>query len=278
MKTLYITDLDGTFLNNKGELSTETVKIISEALNKGVNFTLATARTFATVTQMFDGIHLKLPVVLMNGVMIYDLTEKRAVTCHSLDSDSTEKVFEVYAKHNIMPLIYRYKKPFLEIEYYDRDNIYQMRYVNQRNEATGKKFVYSPAFTCEGKSDVIYIVTLDRYERLLPLYNDMKKIKNISCVFYRDNYTDCYFLEIFAAGVSKASAMLEVKKIVGADRIIAFGDNLNDIEMFRFSDEAYAVDNACEELKSISTGVIGSNDDDSVARYILEHFTENNNE
>ena len=63
--------------------------------------------------------------------------------------------------------------------------------------------------------------------------------------------------------------------MVGAEKVVSFGDNLNDIEMFKASDEAYAVSNACEELKEIATGVIGSNDEDSVARYILTHFTEN---
>ncbi len=275
MNTLYVTDLDGTFLNSKGELSSNTKEMLSDALSKGTGFTLATARTFATVTQMFDGVDLKLPVILMNGVMVYDLSEKAPVSCHSIDTDSTKKVFETYRKHNVYPLVYRYKKPYLEIEYYDRSNPYQMQYISNRNEANGKKFIYSPAFTCEGKDDVIYIVTLDMYERLLPLYNNIKIINDISCVFYRDNYTDCYFLEIFAKDVSKASALLEVKRMAGAEKVIAFGDNLNDMEMFKASDEAYAVGNACDELKSIATGVIGNNDDDSVARYILEHFMEN---
>lgn len=275
MKTLYITDLDGTFLNSRAEISDKTKRLISEALSEGADFTLATARTFATVTRMFDGIDLKLPAVLMNGVMIYDIFSKRAVTCHSIDAQSTRKVFEVYRNHNIFPLVYRYKKPYLEIEYYDKTNPHQMRYIGDRNEADGKKFIYSPAFDCSGKDEVIYIVTLDRYEKLFPLYCDIKAIEDISCVFYRDNYTDCYFLEIFAKGVSKASSMLEVKKLVGADKVVAFGDNLNDIEMFKASDESYAVSDACDELKSIATGVIGSNDDDSVAKYILTHFTEN---
>ncbi len=275
MKTLYITDLDGTFLNSRAELSDDTKSIISEAIGSGASFTIATARTFATVTKMFEGIDLKLPVVLMNGVMIYDISLKTPVTCHSIDTESTRRIFEKYKKHGIFPLVYRYNKPYLEIEFYDKSNPHQMSYIGKRNETEGKRFVYSPVFDCNGKDEVIYIVTLDRYEKLLPLYNDIKGIDDISCVFYRDNYTDCYFLEIFAKNVSKASSMLEVKKMVGADKTVAFGDNLNDIEMFQASDEAYAVSNACDELKSIATGVIGSNDDNSVAKYILSHFTEN---
>ncbi len=272
MKTLYITDLDGTFLNSKAELTEKSKELISKAINSGACFSLATARTFATVLQMFADVDLKVPLVLMNGVMIYDPVNRRVASCHSIKNEVIEKVFNIYEKHGIHPLIYRYKESHLEIEYYNTDNPHQMKYVGNRTEAIGKKFVYSPAFTFEGKSEVIYIVTLDTYENILPLYEDIIKIKGISCVFYRDNYTDCYFLEIFAEGISKATAMLEVKEMIKADKIIAFGDNLNDMEMFKEADEAYAVENACKELKSRATSSIGKNDDDSVAKYIYNDF------
>ena len=56
------------------------------------------------------------------------------------------------------------------------------------------------------------------------------------------------------------------------DYVIAFGDGVNDMEMFRLADEAYAVENAVEELKALATGVIDSNDSDGVARWLVEHF------
>ncbi len=274
MKDLYITDLDGTFLNSKAELSDNSKKLISKAINLGACFSLATARTFATVTEMFKDIDLRCPLVLMNGVMLYNPSDKKIISYHCIENKNVKEVFELYKKHNVFPLVYRCKDNMLEIEYYNTDNPHQMKYVGKRTEVGGKKFVYSDAFSWEGKSEVIYIVTLDTYERLLPLYNDINRQEGITAVFYRDNYTECYFLEIFAGSTSKATAMSEVKKMTGADRAIAFGDNMNDIEMFKAADEAYAVENACDELKLIATDVIGKNDDDSVAEFILKHFGE----
>ncbi len=270
MKKLYITDLDGTLLNSNAEITVNTKNLISGAIDNGALFSLATARTFATVTEMFKDITLKLPLVLMNGVMIYDPVNREIITCHSIKEDVSEKILDIYSKYGIYPLVYRQHNDGLEIEYYDTDNPHQMKYVGKRTDAKGKKFVYSNDFSAKGKKEIIYIVTLDTYEKILPLYEEISKIKEISCVFYRDNYTDCYFLEIFAEGVSKASSMLEVKELIGADTITAFGDNLNDIEMFKMADEAYAVDNACSKLKQFATGVIGSNDNDSVAEFIYK--------
>ena len=89
-------------------------------------------------------------------------------------------------------------------------------------------------------------------------------------MFYSDNYTGCYFLEILSSKVSKGISADFVKKYVKADRMVAFGDNLNDISLFQYANEGYAVENAHEKLKEIATGVIGRNDDDAVAEFISE--------
>ena len=76
------------------------------------------------------------------------------------------------------------------------------------------------------------------------------------------------------AGINKGRAAVELKKQLGADRLIVFGDNINDIPLFEASDECYAVRNACDELKKIATGVIGSNSDNAVAKFIEKRFYE----
>ena len=71
---------------------------------------------------------------------------------------------------------------------------------------------------------------------------------------------------------TKANAILQLKEILGCDKVVCFGDAENDIPMFQIADECYAVANAVPELKAIATGVIGSNAEDGVAKWLLEHF------
>lgn len=52
---------------------------------------------------------------------------------------------------------------------------------------------------------------------------------------------------------------------------MSFGDAMNDIPMFEISDECYAVANAAEPLKALATGIIGSNEEDAVAKWLTEH-------
>jgi hypothetical protein len=74
------------------------------------------------------------------------------------------------------------------------------------------------------------------------------------------------WLELAAPGANKASAAVRRKEITGADRLVVFGDNVNDLPMFEVADEGYAVANATGALRERATEVIGSNDEDGVAR------------
>ena len=65
--------------------------------------------------------------------------------------------------------------------------------------------------------------------------------------------------------------LLKVKEKYGFDRLVVFGDSLNDLSMFMVADEAYAMANVCEELKKAATWIIGSNEEDSVAYYLSRH-------
>ena len=56
------------------------------------------------------------------------------------------------------------------------------------------------------------------------------------------------------------------------ERIICFGDNLNDIPMFEAADHSIAVENAVAAVKEAADEIIGKNTDNAVAAYISERF------
>ena len=70
MKTLYISDLDGTLLNTKSVLSDFTKETLNSLTQQGVMFSVATARTTATVMKIFSNVSLPLPVILMSGAVV----------------------------------------------------------------------------------------------------------------------------------------------------------------------------------------------------------------
>ena len=75
-------------------------------------------------------------------------------------------------------------------------------------------------------------------------------------------------MECFSKNASKYHAALYLKEHFGFDKVVGFGDNLNDIPLFNACYECYAVENANNELKRLATGVIKSNQQDGVARWL----------
>ncbi len=67
---LFVSDLDGTLLNKDQVISDYSKRELNRLINTGINFAIATARSPATVSDILDGIDIKTPVVLMNGVII----------------------------------------------------------------------------------------------------------------------------------------------------------------------------------------------------------------
>ncbi len=272
MKTLYLSDLDGTLLNSDGLLSVKSADILNFLLGKGLLFTVATARTSATVLDMFSGVNLNLPLILMNGVVLFDTLKYKNILCHSIDKAAADEILSFFYKKNKAPMLYFQKEGYLEIHYNDLNNEYQMDYVGNRKELSKKIFLYKEKLNVTDDDNLIYIVTLDKPEQISDIRDSIVKADKVTCAFYPDNYTDCNFLECMNKNASKATAALELKKLLKVDRIVAFGDNLNDIPMFEIADECYAVSNSCDELKAKATGIIGSNDEDSVAEFLLQCY------
>lgn len=274
MRTLFLTDLDGTFLGPDAKVSAESAAIINSLTSKGLLFSIATARTFATVVPLFKQVDLRIPLVLMNGVCIYDPLEKKTLSVHSIPPEAGMQIDSLFERFGKNPLLYFEHDSKLTVKYKALDNDNVRSYVNEREAFFNKTFEQASSFDFSGSGNFVYVVTLDKKDALEGLYGEMKKIKALDCNFYSDNYTDCYFLEAMRSGINKGTGAAELKKTLGADRLIAFGDNINDIPLFKAADECYAVENACDELKSIATGVIGSNSENAVAKFIEKKFYE----
>ena len=72
--------------------------------------------------------------------------------------------------------------------------------------------------------------------------------------------------------ISKASAILKLKEMYDIDEIVAFGDNVNDVEMLELSDRCYVPENGLPQIREMADMVIEKNDLDSVARFIVEDY------
>jgi hypothetical protein len=120
--------------------------------------------------------------------------------------------------------------------------------------------------------DVTYVTLIAEKDELQPIYEKIKNLGNWECVFQKDTYGDEYWLEISPQNATKAKAVLKCKEKFECDRIVVFGDSINDLSMFAIADEACAVENGIDEVKAAANVIIPCNENDGVAKYLMEQW------
>ena len=266
---LYVSDLDGTLLNSSAKISSNSTKLLNEALNNNISFTIATARTPATIVPILKNINLNMPVIAMNGCSIYDLKNNKYIHTISINSNLISMLQKLISSEGLNPFIYTLKDNHLYVYHNKLTVPCQVKFYDERKNSSLKTFIEAPL---PSNSQVLYFTIMDSKEKIDSLFDKLKDIPEISAIKYSDTYNkDVYNLEIYNYKASKSNAINYLKNTYDFDTLVTFGDNLNDIPMFNISDHSCAVENAACELKEIASEIIGLNTDDSVAKYILNH-------
>lgn len=266
MSTLYVSDLDGTLLRSDETISELTNQIMNELVEKGMLFSYATARSYHTSQKVTKGLNAKIPLIVYNGVFVRDnLTGDILISNYF--QDDVKDVLDCLLENDIYPMIYSFinneeKFSFLLDKCHQgaKDFIETRKGDPRTNSIHHIHDLY--------KGNIFYITCIDEKEKLEPFYH--KYNEKYHCIFQEDIYTQEQWLEIMPLEASKSNAVRQLKDYLHCDKVVVFGDGLNDVDMFEMADESYAVENAREELKRIATGIIDSNNHDGVAKFLKE--------
>ena len=273
-KTLYISDLDGTLLQNDATMSGYTAQALQAFIERGGLFSVATARTWESMlhNHFLDPVlPLPVPLVLMNGAMIYDSQNQRFVKKNIIAPDTVRAMIACAKAHGQEGLLYSIKEGYTQVYHEEITRPFIGRFYEMRRQFYGKRMVYTSDLAAHAAEEIIYCTMADSHENLAPLHEALQQLPGLNCTFYPDSYVKgAWLLECFSCFASKFNAVQYLRERYGFDKIIGFGDNLNDIPLFEACDEAYAVANAREELKAAATGVIGANTEDGVAKFLEE--------
>lgn len=265
-KTLWVSDLDGTLLNKEKKISEYTKKVLNEKIAEGLCFSIATARTPATVVNMLKEVKIDMPVVVMNGAAIYNMATSTYEYVRYLEKDMVHVIQRLLKEKKQNAFAYCVENNRLIAYHGTFTNEAQKRFYEERQNNPHKLFKQEDT---PENANIAYFVIIGEEEGVRSMYEALKNYDQVNQVFYEDIYNaGVFYLEIYSEGVSKANAIKFLKNTYGFNHIICFGDNHNDKEMFEMADVGCAVANAVEEIKALSTQVIGHHDEDGVVKFI----------
>lgn len=265
---VYVTDLDGTLICEDEKVPEESVKKLNALAEKGIKITYATARTEKTVSKILASCPKKVPLSLMNGVITMNLDTGERMKVRGITKKNHREIKKLFRKEGLASFAYYIEDNELKATYDRVDNDNMAYFIERRVTKYNKKFEQYDRLDCPGKTP-IYLMAIDRKERLEKIKPAIDRLKGIKTVIYEEPYIkDMWYFEIFSSEASKSRFVNDLREMYPGCRIICFGDNLNDIPLFEKADEGYAVKRANPKLKEISAGLIDNPEENGVAEFI----------
>lgn len=251
---LICSDIDCTATSSDGTISQENIDAVKYFMQNGGAFTFVSGRHPMEMLSLRDMFDIQIPLLALNGSVIYDVNKKEYI--HSAFIDGIAKEPFDYILNNYSELIF-------ELIIKKHDTAYE--YVRGGNVTLEEM---ENIFCSVEKNDIFFNIDSEKIasdlrHRFLNNNDYTKKLD-----FVR-SWPTCF--EILPSDGNKGSGVKVLKEYLGnINKTICIGDYENDISMIKYADIGYAVSNACEELKDIADKITVSRNESALAKIISE--------
>ena len=259
-------DMDGTLLNNEGQVSKSNATLIREA---AIPVTLVSARAPMEMKDAVDALQLGGVQVAFNGGLIYRIGDNNQVLpIHT----------QIIKKSTVKQLLrgIRFHFPQVSLSYYDLNNWYcdkideGIRYEHSLTQQC-PTFIHNEDQFLEGHTNTfkIMMITFDE-ANMLELEKYLQSLELPEITIQRSGKA---YLEIthLLAKKSKGIASILQKEQLAREETAAFGDGHNDLSMLEMVGYPIVMDNAFDDIKAIAYQLTKSNDEDGVG-YGIQKF------
>ena len=270
---IYISDLDGTLLRDDASLSEFSRKKLIELLDAGVNISIASARSSTSLKPILYGIPLKLPIIEINGAFITDFDTGRHLVINDMPKNIIADVMSRIRSHDLWPLVSAFNGTRDKLYYQEVANDGMQWCLDDRIANNDTRLTRTVDLQTHFDNRIVALTVVGTHEEIKPLVAEMRNAYagTLQMHFFENPYSPPWnWLTIHDQKACKAHAVKELLELTGFSRddLVVFGDNLNDVNMFKMAKTAIAVENATDQIKGYANKIIGSNQNDSVMKYI----------
>ncbi|MFJ7932872.1 Cof-type HAD-IIB family hydrolase [Sporosarcina sp. NPDC096371] len=262
---LIVLDLDGTLLTDEKIISAKTAHTLKIAEEQGHHVMIATGRPYRASEVYYRQLGLKTPIVNFNGAFVHHPGNASWKTIHeTISLPVVNEVIDAMQQFPIQNIVaevmddvymHYHDEKLLDIFGFGNPQILQgdIRQSLQMNPT-------SLLIQAEEQS----VDTIRRH--LADVHAEV--------IDHRRWGAPWHVIEIIRHGLHKAVGISHVAKWmdIPQERIIAFGDEDNDLEMIDYAGVGVAMGNAIDRLKSIANEVTDTNNEDGIAKVLRERL------
>lgn len=269
----FVTDMDGTFLNDEKNIAPNAREVIEELRKKGGKFYIATGRIDLSIRNYYNELGVNDLVIANNGSLIRNPFTKEIIYQKPFDRDTIRTIYNLYKENG---------DDSIEFHIYTLNGIYcdrlsySMRRIQKAEKNTPEE-LKTPMEIHENIIEVIekrnedcqkIMILHDDITRLTDFFDKVKDVVDVYGTFSAKN-----FFDIMPKDCNKGIAIEKMAEHYGYDikDCVVFGDNFNDKEMLKVAGLSVCPSNASKEIQDMCDLVIGNNNDFSVLNYIKDY-------
>lgn len=273
MRFVITSDLDGTLLNDKSEISEYTRDLLNTLVKNDILFIPCTSRSVKDLPQCLLDTDLRY-FVCANGASIYDKDEDKIIKSYPISSELAFSVLDAIDLENTFVSVVSKGQVYSEKRFFKifkEENLFKLSSILSMEETRiGLDSVYDK------------LKEFDEIEKLHLNYRDTEtRDANLARIKVSDEYmllqSSPRNIEVTHSETDKGRAALALCDILGLEdvKVMAFGDNINDIPLFNVADVKVKMKNGLDALDEHTNAITDyTNDEDGVARFISKTLYE----
>lgn len=290
MIKMIVMDMDGTLLNSKNHILTETKEALLQLQKQGIRLVLASGRSYTRLMPYAEELQMNRYggyLVEINGTAIYDVQNAQREVLSQIDIPQAKELFQYFMKWNVEILGQLDDGMFcyMSEQLYEEKRQYRLKH-HIKDEIPWTAGPYDFIFdNRNGYPNHIYIHDSEEINRTLNkvsiAYHEdvIAKVSEIAKRELQDRYwlglTSPRWLEIMPLGVTKASGLQEVSRQTGIrlDEMMSFGDSENDVDMLKATGYSIVMGNALDGVKMYADELTDTNDRNGIEKALKKHFS-----
>ncbi|WP_405103236.1 Cof-type HAD-IIB family hydrolase [Oceanobacillus sp. FSL H7-0719] len=266
-KHLIALDLDGTLLTDKKQISSHTKQVLLKAKEEGHILVISTGRPHRSSINYYHELNLDTPMVNFNGALIHHPTNRNWDALHNpMPIRTAHKIIDACYDLGVNNILAEVMDDVF-IDSYDRKII---DFLDQMAD--------EPPYTIGNlkhklQVDPTSILVYPEEHQVDNLRNHLDEY-HAEIIEHRKWGAPFNVIEIIKKGMNKAVGLEKIAYYfdIPKERIIAFGDEDNDLEMIDYAGVGVAMGNAIDPLKSIAKHVTATNEEDGVGIFLQSYL------
>ncbi len=256
-------DLDGTLLKDDKTISEKTKVILRKAREQGHIVMIATGRPYRSSEMYYRELDLDTPIVNFNGAFIHHPRQSSWGFYHEpLDVKVAKDIVETcrsFHFHNIIAEVI----DDVYFHYHDQKLLDIFSFGNPKI-TTGD--------LADFLNDSPTSMLIHTEEDQLKVIRDHLSEVHAEVIDHRSWAAPWHVIEIIKSGLNKAVGVKKAADYYGipSERVIAFGDEDNDLEMLEYAGYGVAMGNAIDQVKNIANEETLTNEEDGVGKFLTD--------